>query len=367
MRALGKSLLVVGWLLGMLGCSVLRTEHRAEYQPGEKGVAYFLPTNYVKLTVTDRPPEAKAEEPPAQPDGKKAAAAKPAAPPRHHRVDVTILPAVPDYSHLYVAKPQHYAQRDDEVEIETTPDGLLTSLTITTTDRSGEIIAQLAKLAVKVAQFVSGVPPAPGVKTTDAAGQPCEDYWNEFIFDPSNDTELAALRDDLAKTCSPFAVTIETIGEPKAKLGATRPDVLEGVFYRRPRLYRFSAENKQHPTERYEQIFESLAGGPVFSLEYESGLFVERKFEAAFDGGQLKRAKSTKPSEILAVVTLPLTIIEAVGDSLGSLLQINVKNTTEEQPGPPDTSEPLEKPGPGVGGEGPAKDPASSGSGGGTS
>jgi hypothetical protein len=357
-HAFARSLLVSGALVSMLGCTILQTEHETtSHQPGDEGVAYFLPTNYVKLTVTNRPeepPETESGEPPPKGGRGSPDATPPPAPPLRDRVELTVLPAVPDHARLYVANPKHHSQRDDTVEIQTTADGLLTSLTITTADRSGEIIAQLAKLAVKVAQFASGVPPTPAA--ADARGRPCEDYLNEFVFDPSSDGDLRRLTNELSRTCSPFTVTIQPAG--RLAVAEAPTSGVEAIYYRRPRLYRFVAERAN---ERYEEVFEALAGGPVFSLRYESGFLVERKYEAAFDGGQLERAKATEPSEILAAVTLPLTVLEEIGASLGSLLQINVKSETEKGDAPPTTVVPAPAGESEAGGTGPSPPPATPG------
>lgn len=369
------------------------------------GVAYYLPTSYVKLIATNQPkpapPAPKSGEGdkggggggnagsggsgtqstlagdggtpatssrrPSTSRGEKPVTPPPAPPspgapaqPLVDRVELLVLAPVPDTRRIYVAKTRHWAQRDDDVTISTTPSGLLEKLTITTHDRSGDALVNLAKAAVKVAEFVVAPP------TTTLASERCTSYSDTYVFDPTSAEDIHRVNAALdQRKCSPFQIDVQPLDgtlacryaqqdvkEEMSKLdpalpeadrfaaacellkknpggpGALPSEVIDGIYYRRPSTYRFEAVARD---ANFAELFQSLSGGPVFSLSYASGFLVQRKYEAQLEHGQLKSSTRTDPSEIMAFATLPLTLLEAISDSLGSLLTVEVKNEGQEQ------------------------------------
>ncbi len=105
-------------------------------------------------------------------------------------MNISPLPLEPDTRHLFNLELNHSIFRDDKMVIETTPSGLITNdADITTTDRTGDIIVEIAKA---VAMF--GLVPAPlstGITTyttvTKEKTPSC--YPFKLVFDTITDFE----------------------------------------------------------------------------------------------------------------------------------------------------------------------------------
>ncbi|MCP4038474.1 MAG: hypothetical protein GY733_16150, partial [bacterium] len=66
---------------------------------------------------------------------------------------------------------------------------------------------------------------------------------------------------------------------------------------------------------------------PVVCLPIERAPFVTSKFSVDFTNGLLTKMTSTKPSEILGFMSIPIDIARAIVSIPGELLQVKVTNT----------------------------------------
>jgi hypothetical protein len=190
--------------------------------------------------------------------------------------------------------------------------GLLASVTASAKDKTGEILTEIAKIAGSFRE--TKAPAAPG---------------KVYEFDPFIPSEAAQTNAILwAKYRSCVEVEIEpglwSPGCGKLAMGRTAswdsetrlssaPDAagdgLSGLYYRRSLDHRVHVVENGSTTQVNTYKFANAA--PVFRVDIKRTLFVERRTELVFAGGELTSIHVNKPSEGLALAQLPLAIAKA--------------------------------------------------------
>ena len=211
---------------------------------------------------------------------------------------------------------------DDDVKIEYNKDGLLKSVTSINDDKTADTLQQVATgLAGYRATMLN-----PNVKIS------------EFTFDPFNAAEARNANILLARavgqgTCvsveifdnvwspgcknNPFQLTVTpgynqpTETNLKRILGPVAP----GIYYRRPLNHRVFVSQRGKTIETKLLKFANYA--PVMRLDVSRTMFVKRQTTITFDdNGALTSVQVHKPSEALAVATLPATLLSAYIDAI---------------------------------------------------
>lgn len=125
-------------------------------------------------------------------------------------IQLSLLPPEPDPEQVYLANIDHSPFRDDELKIKTTPEGLLTTADVTATDRTADIIVDLAGAIAGLA-----FPPSlPGLARTERAKEircPLAVTF-ERRFDPAVD-DVAIMNKDLDSAQMPFALYWKLLGD----------------------------------------------------------------------------------------------------------------------------------------------------------
>lgn len=265
------------------------------------------------------------------------------------RVQVEVLPPVADTSKQFVARLSHSWLRDDEVTVKTSASGLLESVTVRSDDRTGDVLENVAKAVIEVAKAYARA----GMlrESRDRTRASGDDYYYEFVVDPSNDEAIAninlvilSLRD------LPYLVRVRS--NPANGAADCRDcGSFSGIAYRRPVPYTIDiiasqtqrsaihtaligvaaadqprtliAEMKrlehQFATIQSRQV-ELASGGPIAALPLPAGAFVETKYSATFSAGTLTEAKQERPSEAFGASESILNIATAVGEAVTSII-----------------------------------------------
>lgn len=299
MKLLGAVYVACGLLTS---CSVVDTYsvEQDAVQPRQRSGTYFLPKHVVNVLVEitwDR--------------------TKPGA--KSYSLTTTTV-AMPDPRQMNQVGFALSPFSDDEIKVTYTSSGLLDAVSATATDRSGDILKRAAETAalLRAGTTVTGN----AVKSS-----------HTIQFDPYDDLQTrnanARLRD---LTQSPMTcVEVErhpgewTQDCPRGlSIAATPTDGAEadppnfevsdkarrpGLYFRRPMPRMVHVVLRGKTLEMRQMMFANNT--PIYRVDIKRTAFVARKTELDFDNGDLLSVSVSKPSEALAVATLPVAIVDA--------------------------------------------------------
>jgi hypothetical protein len=200
---------------------------------------------------------------------------------------------------------------DDDINVTFNKDGLLASVAATLTDRTADILVEVAKLVVQLRDTPISQP-----------------LLKDMSFDPFNYRDAMAVNASLRQHNSCVEVEVApglwSPGCGKHSLGTTYiqgasldaalpPRAAPGIYYRRPASLMVHVVEKGVTTQLVPYAFAN--GSPMFRVDIRRSLFVSRATTITFTDGALTQVKVVKPSEGLAVAQLPLKIIQATVNS----------------------------------------------------
>ncbi|MGO8182601.1 hypothetical protein [Rhizobium leguminosarum] len=230
--------------------------------------------------------------------------------------------AVADRSALFQVGFNLSPLAEDDIKIEYNKDGLLKALTSVNEDKTGEILKQVATTV--------------GTFRSTGTGQKVK--VSEFTFDPFNADEARNVNSLLARAIGPgTCVSVELFdnvwspgcnvnpfqhsatsayAEPEPmNINKILKPVEPGIYYRRPLDHRVFVAHGGTAFETKILKFANYA--PVMRLDATRTMFVKRETTIMFDdNGALQSVQVKKPSEALAIATLPATLLGAYIDAI---------------------------------------------------
>lgn len=292
-------------------------------------------------------------------------------------VSLTELPVVPDPDrrNRYLANLSHLPTRDDDIEL-TIKNGLLSSSNVTSADRTADIIVQLAG-ALSALSVPKPIDPTIS-KERKIAKRPkppppaaCDEYQFATIFDPTIKNEVDAINAQLKNQMASGVegtqvVTIERISpaddEPPKKaipakdeqegsasssrdLGDSTPptpsgsadfgddDDDNGLYYRAPVTVVVATRVDIEQARRCgmkvlpsTQVLKATLPDATmtFRLPATGGAFTTTTADFAFVNGMPTSYKVKKPSELLALASLPIDIAKAMVSVPTELVKLRV-------------------------------------------
>lgn len=248
---------------------------------------------------------------------------------------VELLPAAPDSSARFVANIAHSPLRDDSLKIQVNASGLLTSADVVAADQTGNILVELAGAAAGLNAPVMGPmafdPGAPAAD--DCVRRPRQFVW---IFDPANSADITALNTELDTAKYPLRIRV-----PAADIGASGRTALTyaegsqhaGLFYRSPHPVRLTLEQNWNATTPDWQPIETTLmlvpqAGPISFIPTRSSAFVKTTDEVVFVDGSIASWSAERPSELLEIVRLPVSILREIISVPAELFSLKVDYST---------------------------------------
>ena len=230
---------------------------------------------------------------------------------------------IPDPKHLYRIDVDQSAFAHDDIDVQTTADGLLTSVRGKSKDQTGAIFGKLAELAKEVVKF------------TAFAEQ--EIFSDEL--DPSDPSDIARINNVLSR--------FKYEGDPRLsiKVRSPEPDLLArdgercitGICYRAPIPYIIDLiQTRLEGINTLEEILDSaIAVVPnearIGSIVVDRAAFVEKETTITFTSGMLTGLKMNKPSEALAAAQVPVDVAKTILSIPSDLLTFRTQRITDEQ------------------------------------
>ena len=346
------------------------------------GIPYYLPKTVLPIKISGDfqilPSKAKTEEKDRKPQD------------YEYVLTVEILAArqVPDPAGLSLLRYNAEFTTDDEFRIGVGASGLLSNVKSTSDDRSGDVVlklAELAKEAIKAptalaASKTFGAEPEPD-QTPDERRAACFKLLKKFtvedafdISNASNAIDVAPLNGKIVEAMKKDMMASPSIVSPHARplskvdvgkmpdsagrgapvnFGRARPEdgAHGGVRFRimAPRTVNVSlnitgisfkpanGNKKDICTLQSDEVQRNeipvLAADPnrTFIVDTSRAMFVKKRVDLLVTDGVLTGIEVDKPSELLAIVSLPVDLLKAIVSIPAELLTIKVNNAESEK------------------------------------
>lgn len=232
---------------------------------------------------------------------------------------------VPDYRKGYVASIFHSPFRDDHLTLTTTNSGLLSSADSVVTDRTSDIVKQIA---TAILTFVTPIPTGPAMKGKAPKGEPsipCETSIGiDMIVDFSNTDHIWIINDVLKKVGMELVLFGYGIGDLNKQ---DDDESRNGLFYRRELPYIvsiFDNNSKTSKTVIANTLIFMPNLAPTTRLPFDTGLFVTSKQNATFNNGMLVSYNQEMPSEAYGLVTIPADLAKVIMSTVTDLIKFRV-------------------------------------------
>lgn len=248
-----------------------------------------------------------------------------------------LLAPTADTTQRFVADFSHSMFRDDETKLTVTPEGLLSTANAIATDRTGDILVEIAGA---IAGF--GTPTMPITETISSEPVDCTALPTKFVatFDP---VTYSTVNQELKNSGYPIRVEVKVAGnEPAARgpvldptrVGPRYPQTLAEAARHRGRFGALFYATPNPATLILRQCKPADMGagtctasngdlleasnvmlpqiGPVSYIPMQSSAFVKTVSDVTFDNGMLTAWNANRPSELLEVVRLPVKVLTSV-------------------------------------------------------
>ncbi|MCX7096446.1 MAG: hypothetical protein NTV43_00905 [Methylococcales bacterium] len=265
----------------LTGCTAIKTKtNPASPEKADFGIPYFLPDSLIQLTIK------KVTEIDA------AGIPLPGKSPKYSLSADTKL--IPDTSNQYIMQAPTNVLASDRLCVSRSTTGLLQSVQFATDDKTDEILVKLAELAAKVGKTMTGF------------GTPATPPKEETVIALGNPYDKAALLPQI-QTALPEIDDLEFTNLP-AKTPRTCPE----------HAVCFSTLKSVPVFLKTKGVNVATAIAQVVDIEHVGKLEVNRPFLAqqvtkiGFKDGVLTSLSVKKPSEGLALASLPLDILNVI-------------------------------------------------------
>jgi hypothetical protein len=273
-----------------------------------------------------------------------------------------LLPPAADLRQRFVADLAHSPLRDDDVKLAVNSSGLLTSANVIATDRTADIIVELAGA---IGQFGGSDLAAQSADAAELSAT-CPDDIPKFIYQFDPVTETPKINEELSKADFPFQVetrlpncgtdcapgsnrrTIidpDRVGHNRGKAVSLNEAALHrgrwgALFYATPSPVTLVLRQCEKPGKdctKAKMIPVDAAqvmlpqAGPVSYIPMQSSAFVKTVNDATFDNGMLTAWNASRPSELLEVVRLPVRVLTSVISVPAQILSLRVNLSDQER------------------------------------
>lgn len=277
-------------------------------------------------------------------------------------LEIKPLDLVPDPEESHAATLNHLPWRDDVLKITTTSSGLLSGAEGSSTDRTADILIELAQA---VTLFGKGFQPE--LKSLNVPEIKKEEKCITGIFsstiDFSRDSDLKSLNKELNNRVTGLEIKVsgwsnkkivsdyfdntnKTVQE-EIKSGTTDesdPDPFEstcplgaskddgsgcnGLFYRRDLPY--IVKLIRDDSVIYSTLISMPQLSPIAAVPLDTGGFVKTTYNVTFENGMLKTYDVNRPSELLALVKLPVDMARGIMSILTDFISLRVDYSSKE-------------------------------------
>jgi len=245
---------------------------------------------------------------------------------------VELLPAVPDRKWRFVANFAHNFLRDDDGKLSLTADGLLSSSNVVATDRSADILVDLAGA---IAAFGAGGERPIGMTETKKPQADCEEPVKKFVyqFDPAKDLNANGVNGELRNAgFSVIQLELQGSADSSNELDTTSIKKIGrkgALFYRSAVPVTVIIRQDGRPVDAAMAMIPQL--GPISYVPLHSSAFVKTVDDVTFSNGAITAWNASRPSEVLEVVRLPIKLLKAVISVPAEILSLRVNLSDKDK------------------------------------
>jgi hypothetical protein len=330
------------------------------------GVPYYLPTALFPITITLDPEEADSSAskknatipssgnttiiinpPPTDSPKDGASSSSSLISQKIGPYQVTIGSPIlkPDMSSVFFLEYNSSFATEDAITFGVGENQLLQSVNATSTDKSGEALVTLAKIAANVAMMVAGKEksgqPAPKCSGFDPVS--ISTYLDPTLTDesPFSKSALNALLGENAmlsfnvtplgnkSSGSPSKTEADNISSPKEG----EKNKKSGVLFRVPTAYQLEVTFYPPGCPKKETI-QIMVLAPskdlVYSLNVDRGALITKTTNLTIADGMLTKIEVNKPSSLLGILNVPLDVIKAILSAPAEFLTLRIQKIKAE-------------------------------------
>jgi hypothetical protein len=237
---------------------------------------------------------------------------------------------VPDPQAQYRLRLDHHAFAKDTLIVETDPAGLLKTVNGTADDQFPQVLEGLVQL---VGVFQGAAPKAP---LASADKSPCEamDFAAiKMSVDPTIDGNAVPGAAGEGLHVLGIKITAEPLDPVQSGVGGPVPNCMEVVCFRPARAYIIKVRQEHPLLQTVEHRLLVTAPDPtiVLGVKLERQPFVSANVTLGFQNGMLTSYQTTKHSEVVSALQLPLNVGAAIIGVFSEVATINVKHVQREK------------------------------------
>lgn len=256
---------------------------------------------------------------------------------------IELLPMAPDPAYAFRVDPKHSIFRDDQHKIALTPSGLLTSTDIVASDRTADILAEIATVAGYAAGGLGKDGTDLSVKQLDdkkaAEKKACETAPEKVvaIVDLADQAEIDRFNTDVL--C--LGIKIDPVDAastfPKGLTKVEDAPTLPGLYYR-PSVNAsirvsycgedvcfgedgwFLKDTLNVPLPQF---------GAISPVPQRSGFMTRTAYKNTFKDGILVNYDADRPSELLEVARTPVRLVDGFFDGFSKIISLRTGANTD--------------------------------------
>jgi hypothetical protein len=245
---------------------------------------------------------------------------------------------VADASYAFQIRTHLSAFSEDRYEIDINSDGTLNKIKTTATDKIGEVIKTVGSFVVTLLTGVPSTVPPPEQRALFDEAAP---IVLKLSFDPSDPADVVRINQELIRQGFPLLVEACSLGWEPSFNDNTQPVACEpapqghrsvadkdltlsqdGVIYRPALPWRITVKELPSGIVQSQHIVSITNRSPLLHISLDRTAFVNRVNEITFSNGIPTKIDITKPSEALAIVSIPLQILDGVLTSISKIIPL---------------------------------------------
>ena len=233
------------------------------------------------------------------------------------------LEMVADPDHRYFLKYSGNAFSSDAIDIEFTENGFLRKVGTTIEDQTVKVAEKVIELAETAAQLGAG----PTTRSLGPEKQPVKVFSGPV--DPFDEEEMASVNKILGE--HGFKVALEPLGKKKREEGvdAEKTQGRFGIFCRPKETFKWVVSVGD---ESQVELLTMPNGNMLHFIEIPNASFAKNSFEISFDDfGYPVKIHLEKPSQALAIIEVPIKILQSIISIPSKLFSFRVNYNNEKK------------------------------------
>jgi hypothetical protein len=295
-KKIAASLVLSFIIITATGCGVVLTSQKGDiYQQTAppNTVGYFLPKGLIRVKLT----------------------------PSQDSYDLTIESLfVPDPDFFYTLAYDPSAWADDSIKVTLSENSLISTIEVTTEDKTSAIVEKVIGIVKDVVKSVSL--PVPGAAV--AKGERVKVL--AITFDPNKPEDIREVTNKLEE--NGISIKITSLKGKGVAGTTTYQDNLflkgNSIYYRPLVPYKITLEAQDVIKS---EIFYLPNGAPILSMDINRAPFIKKTTKLSFTNGILTSVEINKPSEVLGGLEIPAQIAKAILEIPGELIQLKIDTT----------------------------------------